>query len=847
MQPLHADANFRLLFASNPLPMWVYDVATLEFLEVNTAAITQYGYSRDEFLSMRIIDIRPPEDIAPLIENVARARADDTREIRDDERTWHHQFSDGRVRDVEINAQTIDFAGRRGVLVVVNDITDLKRAQQALAKTSERLSILHEIDKAVIAAETPEDIAEPAMRRLRELLDVPRAIISLYDAGRNEFEWLVAVGRHRVRRGPGVRFSNVYMGDIAGLRRGEVQLVQTASLPAGPEVEGLLGSDVRAYIVVPMIAKGELIGGVSFGGARADFSEEQIHMAREVAAQLAIAIAQARLYEGARQHAEILERRVAERTLELRDANLQLKQEIENRTAAQTEADRANRLKSEFLANMSHELRTPLNAIIGFTELIHDGLVEPGSAQYMEFLGDILSSSHHLLQLINDILDLSKVEAGKLEFHPQAVALEVVIGEVLAILRTTASVKDIRMSAELDPDIAEVVLDPARLKQVLYNYVSNALKFTPQGGRIVVRTSASGDDPAMFRLAVEDSGIGIGSVDLARLFVEFQQLDGGSAKQHSGTGLGLALTKRLVEAQGGQVGVSSELGRGSTFHATLPRRAAGDVRVIAPSAMPGGYDGAPAILVIEDNERERDALVRTLSGAGYAVDTASTGAQAIEICMQQTFDAIVLDLLLPDRTGLDVLHEIRASTPNRDVPVTVLTVVTEKGALAGFAVHDLLAKPLDGGALLASLARANLRPQCSGDVLVVDDDAGSRRLMAATLRQLGYTPACASDGEAALRIARETPPLAVVLDLVMPVMDGFTFLDRLRELPACRNVPVIVWTVKDLGAAEYTRLRASAQAVVSKGHAGAAAVVRELQVALSLSLALGRRQAADTR
>ncbi|MCU1281290.1 MAG: histidine kinase [bacterium] len=249
-------------------------------------------------------------------------------------------------------------------------------------------------------------------------------------------------------------------------------------------------------------------------------------------------------------------RRVASRVLEEQNRRMQ----------------EANRLKSEFLANMSHELRTPLNAIIGFAELMHKGKVGPMAAEHIEYLGDILSSSRHLLQLINDVLDLAKVESGKVELRPETLRLGDVIGEVRDILRGMAAGKRIRMELELDPTIDEVVLDPSKLKQVLYNFLSNALKFTSEGGRVTVRVTAEPNE--RFRIDVEDTGIGIRADDVGRLFVEFQQLDAGTAKRYAGTGLGLALTKRIVEEQGGSVAVRSTLGEGSTFSAVLPRRLA---------------------------------------------------------------------------------------------------------------------------------------------------------------------------------------------------------------------------------------------------------------------------------
>lgn len=237
--------------------------------------------------------------------------------------------------------------------------------------------------------------------------------------------------------------------------------------------------------------------------------------------------------------------------------------------AVTRQAQEANRLKSEFLANMSHELRTPLNAIIGFAELMHDGKVGPVSDLHKEFLGDILTSSQHLLQLINGVLDLAKVEAGRLDLHPEQIDLAAIVGETRDMLRNIAAARQITVTTAIDTELGVVWLDPAKLRQVLFNYLSNAIKFTPQGGSVVV--GVRGEGAAELRFEVRDSGIGIAPDDLTRLFVEFQQLDAGVAKRHQGTGLGLALTKRLVEAQGGRVGVESKLGVGSTFFAILPR------------------------------------------------------------------------------------------------------------------------------------------------------------------------------------------------------------------------------------------------------------------------------------
>jgi PAS domain S-box-containing protein len=519
----------------------------------------------------------------------------------------------------------------------------------------------------------------------------------------------------------------------------------------------------------------------------------------------------------------IIDLRERLRAEEIRRRSIDL--ELQNRRMQE-----ANRLKSEFLANMSHELRTPLNAIIGFAELLYDGQVDHSSPQHREFLGDILTSGRHLLQLINDVLDLAKVEAGKLDFRPEPVDLARLVGEVVSITRAAAAAKRLAVAVEITPAIADVVLDPNRFKQVAYNYVSNALKFTPDGGRVVIRVTPEGS--AMFRLEVEDTGPGIAAADVGRLFTEFQQLEAGASKRHQGTGLGLALTRKLVEAQGGTVGVRSTPGKGSVFHALLPRRAAAqEPGVQLPLATPRA--GARTVLVVEDHDRDRAVIVTALASAGYAVEIARDADEALARCRERDFDAVTLDLLLPDMSGLELLAKLRGEPGTQATPVIVVSVAPDVELVAGFAVNDVLRKPLDRDALIAALERAGVRSDRPGGVLVVDDDDSSLRLMDATLAQLGFAAITRSSAAAALLAAEQLRPSAVVLDLIMPEMDGVEFLDRFRRIPAHARTPVLIWTMKDLTRAEHEKLRESAQGIVSKHGNTPSTVVAQLRALLA--------------
>lgn len=491
----------------------------------------------------------------------------------------------------------------------------------------------------------------------------------------------------------------------------------------------------------------------------------------------------------------------------------------------------SSRLKSEFLANMSHELRTPLNAIIGFADLLYDGDVKPDSPQHREFLGDILKSGRHLLQLINDVLDLAKVEAGKLEFRPERFDLAHLISEVTTVVRGIASSKRIEVEIDVASELTEVTLDPARLKQVLYNYISNALKFTSDGGRVWVRARPEGSDS--FRLEVQDNGVGIAESDFGRLFVEFQQLDAGTTKRHAGTGLGLALTKRIVEGQHGTVGVSSIFGEGTTFFAVLPRamEATGTDMLVEIAAL--APEGATLVLVVEDDVLDRNVLVHALNGAGYGVEVAVTGQQAIERCQQRTYDMITLDLLLSDMVGLDVLHRIRQEGLNRETPVVVVSVAAEQGTVSGFQVHDYLRKPIDAPKLLDTLRSANVSPGTRPMIFAVDDDPAALKLLAANLGVLGYTVQTFTDGVSALQGLELESPAAVILDLLMPAMDGFEFLTLLRQNPEHASVPVIVWTMKELTKGDHSKLAGLVQGVLGKGRIQPLPLLDQLRIALA--------------
>jgi signal transduction histidine kinase/CheY-like chemotaxis protein len=572
------------------------------------------------------------------------------------------------------------------------------QAQDTLARQAERLRILHEIDRALIAEQAPVAIAEAVVLPLRRLLAVPRVIVNLFDFEAGEVEWLAAAGRRRQHLGPGVRYPLALAGDVEALRRGEPQFIDVGALPPGPHPQALLDAGLNVYVVVPMIAGGELIGSVSVCDETGPFPPERVRIAQEVATQLAIAIAQARLHERVRRQAEDLERRVAERTREL--------------SAATADADRANRAKSEFLGRMSHELRTPLNAVLGFGQLLQ---MDALSDKQREGVEHILRAGRHLLGLIDEVLDISRIEAGRLQLSLEPVPVQATLRHAVELIRPTARGLDVGVRLEDVDERLHVLADRQRLQQVLLNLLSNAVKYNRPRGTVTASGEPAG--AGRLRISVTDTGEGIAADKLDRLFVPFDRL-GAEATGIEGTGLGLALSKSLVEAMGGVLHVQSRPGEGSTFSVELPL-VAGPLDAAAPAAArapaPADLDHPPrTILYIEDNVSNL-RLVESVLGhrPGVRVLSAMQGGVGLELARHHRPDLILLDRHLPDMAGDRVFELLREDPRTRDIPVVMLSAdAIPDGArrLLDAGVRAYLTKPLDVRKLLA-VVDEHLRPE----------------------------------------------------------------------------------------------------------------------------------------
>lgn len=490
--------------------------------------------------------------------------------------------------------------------------------------------------------------------------------------------------------------------------------------------------------------------------------------------------------------------------------------------AKRNEEDRARlleeaaRLKSEFLANFSHEIRTPLNGILGYCDLLlreEGGRLTPHGRRDLNV---IKSNAKTLLALINDILDLSKIEAGRVDVVKEAVDLAGLLDECVATVQETLKGREVAITTQVDPAVAEVVSDSLKLRQVVLNLLSNAAKFTEQGE---IQVSASCEENVLV-LTVEDTGIGIPPDQLEHIFEKFRQVDGSSTRRAGGTGLGLAIVREVAHILGGTVTVSSVLGRGSCFTVRLPNAPTRDMRHVPTSkasdapAGEGQYVTTPSVLVVDDDP----IVVRLITGAlaeeGFEVFSAGDGVSALQLARSRHPTAIMLDIHLPKLDGWSVLSTLKNDPALASIPVLIISVEEDRAKGFSFGACDYLIKPIDPDRLLQTVRRY-IGAIGSGEVLVVDDDADARALVVRNLKAAGFGCTEARNGEEALLKTRVVNPALVVLDLVMPKLDGFEVLGSLRSSGS--SVPVIVLTGKELSKPEQELLRAGLAHVVQKG------------------------------
>lgn len=746
-----SEQRYHLLFDSNPHPVWVYDLQTLAILDVNQSAVRNYGYSCEEFLSLTIKDIRPPEDVPALIESAMKASPET--EIAG---VWKHRKKDGTLIDVEITSHPLAYRGRNARLVVATDITTRKSAEEALRQSEERFRLL------------VSEVTDYAIL----MLD-PQGRVASWNAGAERIKGYKSqeiIGQH---------FSRFY-----------------------PEEDAALGKPAYA---------------LEIAGSQGRFEEEGWRVRKD----------------GSRFWANVVITALRDDTGQLR-GYAKITRDITERKRtedlilhAKEEAERASKFKDQFLSTMSHELRTPLNAVLGFSDLLADERYGPLNDRQQRYVSHIHTGGKHLLKLISDILDLSKIEAGRMELTREDVKVAPAFTEVISALYPLAEKKSQALLQEVEPNLC-VHADAMRFKQVLTNLVGNGIKFTPEGGRIKLGARQVHDQ---VRIEVRDNGPGIPPEQQQRIFEAFVRLaQSGNATE--GTGLGLAITASLVELHGSKLGIESQPGEGACFYFSLPLVAITQGQPARTGAPVPRARKAPRILVIEDNAATGQLIQSQLASSGYETLKCDRPERATEMAAEHQPDAITLDLLMKPVHGLEVLLQLKNDTRTSNIPVIVVTIVDQPGIGTALGADEYLIKPVDKATLLAAVerclkSRGGAAPARA--ILVVEDDASVREMIVELLSGYGYAVSTAADGDQARASVAQSLPELVILDLLLPTISGFELLAEWRSNPRTAELSVFVLTGKDLTREEEKYIHAHAESLFRKQNSWKEPLIKQLE------------------
>jgi PAS domain S-box-containing protein len=759
----------------------------------NKAAEVGTGLSLANVLGKNVFEVFPNAAGAALGEKYRLAM--DTRTFQ----SFETAYKDDRFEawyDVRI------YPSDDGISVFFQDITEKKREQR-------QKEVLVELSKTINRARHLDELCLLVAEKISLLFEIPSKLVCtyLYDPRGNEVR-LVAPALIDLELSQSVVHQRVELGaphlaaQSAFTR--ETMLSDNLAESSMGEVfiEELRQGGMRTIVVMPLIVQGELQGILELPSIKEkDFLSDDLEILSMVGNELAGGMSRRRL------------------TDELRTKNL----ELESQTQKALEA--SDTLK-KFLATFSHELRSPLNSIIGFSELISNQFNELPPESVQEFMLNINSSGKHLQQIINDILDLSKIEAGKLDLHIASYPVSYFREGVERVLSAAVKEKSIRLQFGFSPEFDEIVVDQTRFKQILINLVSNAIKFSHPGGTIDITSERVGND---LQFAVRDAGIGIRAEELQMLFKPFRQAASGREMSRQGMGLGLAITKRLVELHGGSIWIDSEWEKGTTVTFKIPMIIDATSEKILQAGMlldalqRENYTKDPNIkplaLIVEDSAQASELLKMYIESAGYRVEVAHNGDEAIDMAKRLHPNVITLDLMLPVKDGWQVLKELKRHPLCKQIPIIIVSIVDEKNLGFSLGAVDYFVKPVNKAELLQAIDRVHLLPRSDekrSSVLVIDDDRAATDLVQVILENEGYRVLKAFHGKDGVEIAAREHPDLIILDLIMPEMSGFNVAYQLKHIPATRGIPIIVLTSMEIDDEAQAQMGSYVTGIMSK-------------------------------
>jgi len=677
---------------------------------------------------------------------------------------------------------------------------ELESRTAELGRSVEEMKALGEVGNAVSSTLDLDTVLTTILAHANQLAGTQGGQIFDYDEATDELRPRATSGysqdlevflrREPIRKGQGVTGKSILTRQPEQVPDISVEGAYNSRLR-----KLILDGGYRALLAVPLIRENQVMGALTIARKEpGEFPQQVVDLLATFASQSALAMQNARLFH---------------------------------------ELEIASQHKSTFVANMSHELRTPLNAIIGYSEMLQEDAVDEGAEDLVPDLKRVNTAGKHLLELINSILDLSKIEAGKMELQLEEFSVADTVEGIRDVIQPLAEKNGNRFEVDCEASIGVMRADLTKVRQVLFNLLSNACKFTENGivSLTVSNEVVAGD--AWVTFEVTDTGIGLTAEQLGRLFQEFSQADAATTRKYGGTGLGLALSRRLARLMGGEVTVASTEGQGSTFTARLPA----NVAQIVEHAESEGDGRAGTVLVIDDEAPVRDLMHRFLGKEGFRVLTAANGEEGLRIAREQQPDAVTLDVMMPGMDGWTVLSALMADPDLRDIPVIMLTIVEDRSTGYALGASEYLSKPVDRNRLLAVLAhyRRDL------PIMVVDDDADVRELLRRTLEEAGYTVIEAENGQAALALLEQGLPGVILLDLMMPELDGFGVVSALRDRETWHDIPVIIITAKDLTEEERTWLNGSVVRILEKGAPAREALLSEVRELVAASIDAHRR------